>query len=356
MVVRTEPASGRRATISLRRTTAQFDSFSNVFSQYWDDGLFISQFGQNNVSPSNQAGAAGFSSNNTAADMIMGPDGNLYVFNTDEAQHSGLHVWKVTGLDTIHEISASGTLGSTITLIDSSGPVANWHDDQGGGTSLTDGTGNANTGTLNGTSVYFQNTTDVFNTNTPLSDSMGFASNNSTSYVSVPNTANLNFSGGITVSAWVKATADTGTKDLLTHGSISSGTEVYLRINAGNYEVGTYSGGVYHGVSVAAPAQDAGKYVQLTGIYDGTNWNLYDDGRLLGSSASTTGSVTVNSSWYIGGNPNDAGWYYTGSNIDEEAIYNRALTATEVAALANVGNYERRDKRAELRHACRRQL
>jgi len=167
-------------------------------------------------------------------------------------------------LDTVHEISASGTLGGgTITLADSSGPVANWHDDQGGGTSLTDGSGNANTGTLNGTGVSFVNTTDFYDIVPPSGgispggDSLGFASNNSAGYVSVPNTANLNFSGGVTVSAWVKATADTGTKDILTHGSISGGTEVYLRINAGNYEAGTYSGGIYHGVSVAAPAQDA---------------------------------------------------------------------------------------------------
>jgi len=43
--------------------------------------------------------------------------------------------------------------------------------------------------------------------------------------------------------------------------------------------------------------------------------------------------------WYSGGNPNDAGWYVTGASIDEEAIYNRGLTANEVAALANVGSY-----------------
>ena len=87
------------------------------------------------------------------------------------------------------------------------------------------------------------------------------------------------------------------------------------------------------------PAQDAGNFVQLTGTYDGTKWNLYDNGTLLGSSNSATGSVTVSSSWYIGGNPNDSTWYFKGKNIDEEAIYNRALSVDEITAMANVGSF-----------------
>jgi len=248
-------------------------------------------------------------------------------------------------LDTIHETSASGTLGgSAITLIDSSGPVGNWHDNQTTGTALPDDSGNANNGTLIGGSVGFAGNTDCFNTVAPSSggsggDALSFGNTNSTSYVSVPNSASLNFSGAITLSAWVLATADTGTQDILVHGSISGGTAVYLRINNGNYEVGTYSGGLLHGVSVAAPAGDAGNWSLLTGTYDGTNWKLYDNGTLLGTSASGTGAVTISSNWYIGGNPSDPSLYYKGPNIDEESIYNRALSAGEIAALANIGQY-----------------
>ena len=77
--------------------------------------------------------------------MANGSNGDLYVLGTDEFEHSALSVWRVSGLDTIHEMSASGTLGgATIALTDSSGPVADWHTDQTGGTSLTDSSGNNN--------------------------------------------------------------------------------------------------------------------------------------------------------------------------------------------------------------------
>ena len=93
------------------------------------------------------------------------------------------------------------------------------------------------------------------------------------------------------------------------------------------------------GVSHAAPSGDAGKWVQLTGTYDGTKWNLYDDGVLLGSTASTTGPVTSARNWRIGGSSDDPAWYFTGQNIDEVSIYNRALSADEVAAMASTGAY-----------------
>ena len=253
-------ASGENIVTSY---SGQNQSYANTFMHYWDDGLFVSEFGQgNNTDQFMTQALPGASGNNLSSIMVPAPNGDLYVFNTDEFEHAGLHVWQISGLDTIHEISASGTLGgSTISLADSTGPVANWHDDQVNGTSLPDSTPNANNGTLNGSGVFFSHDTNFFDINTPNGttpggDSLAFTSNNSAGYVSVPNTANLNFSGGISISAWVKAAADTGTQDILTHGSIAGGTEVYLRINAGNYEVGALTAvASHHGVSIAKPCR-----------------------------------------------------------------------------------------------------
>jgi len=96
-------------------------TYSNVFTHYWSDGLLVSEFGQENENPFTNNPQPGYTAN-ARYFMVPGPNGDLYMFGTDESQHSGLSVWRVSGLDTIHEMSASGTLGgSTISLTDSSG-------------------------------------------------------------------------------------------------------------------------------------------------------------------------------------------------------------------------------------------
>ena len=55
-----------------------------------------------------------------------------------------------------------------------------------------------------------------------------------------------------------------------------------LRINGGDYQVVAWNGTNYE-ASAAVPASDLNTWVQLVGVYDGTDWLLYRDGALVAS-------------------------------------------------------------------------
>ena len=171
-------------------------------------------------------------------------------------------------------------------------------------------------------------------------------------WVSLDNPAGLNFSNQITLEAWVQSAApSSGFSRIISHGlptlsnytdptnpatngSVSTGSEVFLAIDAnGNYSVGSSEDGLtFHQASAPVPAADIGSWVHLAGTYDGANWNLFHNGTLIASTADSVGAVTVdNAGWAIGSTGN--GWTenFNGA-IDEVAVYNYALSPAQVAA------------------------
>ena len=62
--------------------------------------------------------------------------------------------------------------------------------------------------------------------------------------VSIGNPAGLNFSGPITMIAWVKPQYTDGLRNIVSHGYRNSpDLEVQMRINGGAYEIGSWSPG-----------------------------------------------------------------------------------------------------------------
>jgi hypothetical protein len=164
------------------------------------------------------------------------------------------------------------------------------------------------------------------------------------------NPAALNFSGPITLEALIRPDATQGAKArIISHGpefvSLSDpldpipaapavSPEVFLKIEGGNYVVGSSDGTTTFSASAAVPAGDLGSTigVVLAGTYDGTNWRLYRNGTQIAVAPAATGSVVVtNGDWAIGSAGN--GWtdLFTGK-IDEVAIYNTALSAAKIQA------------------------
>jgi hypothetical protein len=94
----------------------QYGSFSSQWMHWSEDGLLIGQFGH----PANGAvtggtlypGAAG--NIGTMATVMAG--NNIYLYNSDEGYHPGIHRWTISGLDTIREVSGSAQLGGTVAL------------------------------------------------------------------------------------------------------------------------------------------------------------------------------------------------------------------------------------------------
>jgi hypothetical protein len=155
-------------------------------------------------------------------------------------------------------------------------------------------------------------------------------------WIDLNNPDGLNFSGRITVEAWIRPSITPGvTATIISHQATSGGDELSLGITSeGAYAFGRTSGLVFSGALAPIPQADlaGGNWVHLVGTYTGTAWKLYRNGTLLASSTSPSGAIPIpNGNWAIGSM--GLGWenLFTGA-IDEVAVYGKALSADQVLA------------------------
>jgi Concanavalin A-like lectin/glucanases superfamily len=191
----------------------------------------------------------------------------------------------------------------------------------------------------------------------------GFESNNAaryfdgnTAYVELlQNPSGLNFTGPISVEAWIKPDATQHTfGDIVAHGVDDTGLlEDMMRLTDGNtYAVASWDG-ANHGASAAIPGGDLGgaSWIYMAGTYDGADWHLYRNGIEIDTAADATGAILVNNAtWALGarGRWKSAFGIQAGASfpdrtftggIDEEAIYNYALSPVQIAAHYSMGAY-----------------
>jgi len=74
-----------------------------------------------------------------------------------------------------------------------------------------------------------------------------------------------------------------------------------------------------------------GKWIHTVCTYDGTNINIYVDGVLIGSGTNSSWN-TNGTEFYFGGRPSQGNSFFPGQ-LDDIAIWNRALTQNEISAL-----------------------
>ena len=147
----------------------------------------------------------------------------------------------------------------------------------------------------------------------------------------------LQITGQITLAAWSRTTAapTNAIRNIVAKGAGTSG-EIFLRMNGGDWEVGT-NNGTNHLASFPIYA-DLSTWVHVAGTYDGTAWRLYRNGQLVATRVDPVGPVSVtggSSGWSIGANGAGTGRLWTGQ-LDDVAIFNTALTATQIAAVAGL--------------------
>jgi hypothetical protein len=185
-------------------------------------------------------------------------------------------------------------------------------------------------------------------------------------WASLNNPSGMNISGQITLEAWIQpnATQPNDPARVLSHGpptyseylvttppstfgAPTNGNEVFLKVEGPgpfNYTVGsaTFTNGIgttYSIATAAAPAGDFGgsTWVYLAGTYDGTTWRLYRNGVQIASTPGSPGALPViNGDWAIGATGEGWAGNFAGL-VDEPAIYNHALSASQIAAHYSLG-------------------
>ena len=210
-------------------------------------------------------------------------------------------------------VSLSIALAAPASALAAPGLVAAYSMDQGSGTSLPDISGTGNNGTIAGA---------TWAAGGRFGSALSF--NGSSSMVTVPDSASLDLSVGMTLEAWVRP-------------ELGNWRTAILKERPGGLAYALYASSDTNRPSTETTADTRGPsalptstWSHLGATYDGATLRLYVNGTQV-SSRSLPGTITISSgALRIGGNT-VWGEYFSGL-IDEVRIYNRALTAAEIQA------------------------
>jgi large repetitive protein len=201
---------------------------------------------------------------------------------------------------------------------------------EGGGSVLRDSSVYKHSGSIQGSPAWISS---------PRGTGLSFSG--SGQYVTVTDTAALDITNAITIAAWVKP-AVRGTQDLVkkaTNGSVD-GYELALAASTGNppnrpfvrfNQVSGTSDAYRLSAREASIYPVDGTWIHYAATYDGATIKFYINGS-LDTLVAKTFTIAINSVPLSIGGQGDGTRSFTGG-LDEVRIYNRALSAAEVAAL-----------------------
>lgn len=149
---------------------------------------------------------------------------------------------------------------------------------------------------------------------------------NGSSNIEIPNSENLNFSGGgVTLAVWLNFSSDNYDTGLLSKHKWAVGSGWVLNVFVNKL---TFYGTGEPRLTTDETYKD-GKWHLLVGVFDGTTRYLYLDGNLKKKELGT--AIIENNETIKIGSATDGG-YFEGS-LDDVRIYNRTLTAEEIQLL-----------------------
>ena len=222
------------------------------------------------------------------------------------------------------------TATASVVWANGGGLVSYWPFDEGSGTTANDAV-NGNDGMING-ATYTTDKAPVIGNDYALA----FDGND---YVRVLDSGTLEPTT-VTVAAWVKAPSSPGSNRYI----LGKGGQA---CSAASYALYTRGGGLYFYVYNPATSYrlspGAGTWVwdgewhHVVGTYDGSYVRLYVDGAEIGTGTPTSIAIgyglTPTDDFFVGAYGGTCDLYFNGL-IDEVGIWNRALSADEVAALS----------------------
>ncbi|SVE26743.1 uncharacterized protein METZ01_LOCUS479597, partial [marine metagenome] len=234
--------------------------------------------------------------------------------------------------DPAHESKEPGTANTTIiktaTLAEFTGGLVAYYPFNG---NANDESGNGHDGTVHGATL----TTDRYG-----SSSKAYAFNGINQSIRASHHNDLN-PAHFTLSAWINpATTPTGTlgrRIVSKEGALNSGRYGFGLNQNGQKKLGVtanHNGGPGGGANGGTTLFTAGQWYHVVGTYDGTTMRLYVNG-ISEDSANHTISLSSNEPLGIGNLPGNTGTSEDefDGKIDDVRIYNRALSAEEVAQL-----------------------
>jgi hypothetical protein len=153
-------------------------------------------------------------------------------------------------------------------------------------------------------------------------------------WIDLGNPPLLNNGGPVSMSAWIRATAIDGARNIIAHGyRYSPDYDLALRIDLGTYAFTLWDGLINHRAAASIPSDDVGKWVHICGVFDGTSYYLYRNGVLAAATVDATlPPQGVDTAWAIGAHPATTDRQFQGQ-IDDVRVYGRALLAAEVDEL-----------------------
>jgi hypothetical protein len=229
-------------------------------------------------------------------------------------------------------------------------PIGWWKMDECQGTTINDGSGNGNTGTITIGASGTQSQAGTCNTSGTAwgngasgkyNSSLNFDGTND--FVTITDTSNMyHLTGDLTLSSWVKlAPSQTnGTPILISKGTTNDWLYALFFIS-GVPQIKIYNQNTSSAYlsAAATSALSTNQWHLVTGTISGTTAKLYIDGNLVTTSTSTSGTRDTSSagslylsSFYVSGND----LFLTGQ-MDDTRIYNYPLTAAQVRKLYNNG-------------------
>jgi hypothetical protein len=191
--------------------------------------------------------------------------------------------------------------------------------DAGSGTTLTDLSGNNNTGTLSNTS---------WTSTGKYGGALSF--NGTNAWVTIPDSNTLDLTTGMTLEAWVNPTT-LGTSWRTVMLKETTGNMTYSLYANRNTQVPNTQVNIGGEQNVNGSAQlPLNTWTHLAASYDGANLKLYTNGLQTGTIPLAGAIATSTGALRIGGNNIWPEWF--SGQIDEVRVYNKALTQAEIQA------------------------
>jgi hypothetical protein len=217
------------------------------------------------------------------------------------------------------------------------GPISYWRLGETSGTTAADSGNGGNPGAINGGVTLGVPGAVVGDANAAMSF------NGSTGYVGIPDKANLDITGDITVEAWAKPNSLNGTtQTVLTKGDNNStntgGWQYRLSITSGNqWKALVYSGTTSYAVTDTQDVPSTSAWAYLVLIRSGTTLTFYVNGVNVGSTSAPGALNTGTGILAFGRAGSYAGYYFSGA-IDEVAVYNYALSVNQIQSHYTIGS------------------